>query len=868
MARRFAIFLALLLFGTALSANNSSNSSNASNASNSSNASTKPSPKPKPKPKPVGKKLPPAKAMAKCRMSGKSLQQCRKELGIAAPATAKGRQKADVEAKAQALKGLKNALGDSMSNCTGSKDDCKKQAKEAMANLTGKVPTEAEFKAALRKAGAKKAADETKECIKKLGNKPKKEDVRKCVLSDAAKNAMASASGEDKSKFSDEDILKGFKKNMISTVAEELKTCLESAANKGAKNACYKKDDLKALIAGAEGKSVDKIKTADLRGYFQKSAREDAWAMLKSCNASAMDACKESAKQQLALALGKNESEITDRMLQMEASKAMTNELNDKMSSCLEDAGSDKAKQKRCRTAVIRESLMGARVGGSKKALTKADVAMALKNAAKQKAQEVSESCTKTRKECMALLKTQMAALGQTVSKVELERLNTAGAKEAAKNAAKACAEAKKEDPDATCEDPFEKFLAYQKKTKSSNPKKAKAEERRLKEELSISLKKDAMKVCFELATKAEADTCLADLKKESSSASDDLFKNVSSKVKAAKEKRAERKAALELVGERFHECMKEAQAGNQTEADACTEDLKSKISVAGIKGDAKALAKRFRAKMVRDAAKSCDSADRKACLQQMKEELTKTGVKARAFAAIRKIGAVKESAETWVACKEDSANTDADCDGLANETLREQTGAKGDIWAKMGDKVKRLAGNLLNGTETELRTLKLVSVEAETSGTECKDSASTAFVAKIADATEVKAAKVTAAEVINGGCELVFDKATYRAEVPTKELDTDAISKMSDNIASELANASLAGGRLLGADVRRLEAVSNTYADQAVEECAVGDTSCGTAPTPTPAPTASNIISGSTPVSCSSALLGLLTLLAGAFVV
>eukprot|EP00928_Gymnodinium_smaydae_P034862 TRINITY_DN2461_c0_g2_i2.p1 TRINITY_DN2461_c0_g2~~TRINITY_DN2461_c0_g2_i2.p1 ORF type:complete len:872 (+),score=247.35 TRINITY_DN2461_c0_g2_i2:74-2689(+) len=782
------------------------------------------------------KEKPAAKDVASCRMKGKSVEDCRTELNVTAPADAKGKAKADVEDKARAQKGLKTALGDSISNCSDSKDECTKKAKQAMANLTGKTPTEAEFKAEIQKAGAKKASDKIKDCIKNLGSKPDKDKMKECVLSDAAKDAMAAISGENKSKISDRDLMKSFKKNMITTVAEELKTCLDSADNSTAKKACYKKDDLKALIAGAEGKAVDKIKTSDMRAYFKKNAQDDAWAMLKSCNKSAMDACKEAAKQELAAALGKNGSEVTDEMLEMESSKAMINELNDKMSTCLQDAGSDKAKKKKCRTSLVKESLKNSRVGGSKKEPTKADVAVALKRAAKQKAQEVSESCTKTRAECMKLLKTQMESLGQNVSDVELERLNTEGAKEAAKSAAKACAEAKKEDKDATCEDPFEKFLSYQKKAKSGNAKKAKAEERKLKEELSKSLKKDAMRVCFESANKTEADACLAGLANESNDVSEDLFKDLPSKVKEAKKKRAQRDAKLELVGERFHECMKEAE--NQTESDACMDDMKSKMNIAGIGEDSKMIAMRFRGKMIRDAAKNCESKDRKACLEQMKEELKKTGVKPRAFATIKRIGAVKASAETWVACKEGSNNSEADCDGLANETLREQSGAQGDVWDEMKDKVKTLAGNLMNGTETELKSLPRIAVEVETSGTECNANASAALVQKVANTTEVKAANVTAAEVRSTGCAVIFEKATYRAEVPTKKLNASGIANLSDSIAIELSNIQLvAGRRLLITDARRLAAISNTYADQAVEECAVGDASCGQAPTPTPTP-------------------------------
>eukprot|EP00928_Gymnodinium_smaydae_P034861 TRINITY_DN2461_c0_g2_i1.p1 TRINITY_DN2461_c0_g2~~TRINITY_DN2461_c0_g2_i1.p1 ORF type:complete len:866 (+),score=220.47 TRINITY_DN2461_c0_g2_i1:60-2657(+) len=835
-------------------------------------------------------KKPAAKDMASCRMKGKSLEECRTDLNVTAPADANAKAQADVEDKAQALKGLKDALGDSMSNCSSSKDECNKKAKEAMANLTGKAPTEAEFKAELQKAGAKKASDKSKDCIKNLGSKPDKDKVKECVLSDDAKDAMAATSGQNKSQISEGDLIKGFKKNMITTVADELKTCLDSAGNNTAKKACYEKDDLKALIAGAEGKAVDKIKASDMREYVNKNAQDDAWAMLKSCNKSAMDACKKAAKQELAAALGKNGSEVTDELLEMESSKAMISELNDKMSTCLRDAGADKDAKKKCRTTLVTESLQNARVGGSGKTFTKADVAVALKRAANQKAQEVSESCTKTRVECMKLLKTQMESLGQNVSDVELERLNMEGAKEAAKSAAKACAEAKKEDKNATCEDPFEKFLTYQKKVKSGNAKKAKAEEKKLKDELSKSLKKDAMRVCFESANKSEADACLTGLANESNDVSEDLFKDLPPKIKEAKAKRAQREAKLELVGERFHECMKEAE--NKTESDACMDDMNSKISVAGIGEDSEKIAMRFQGKMIRDAANNCESKDRNACLEQMKEELKKIGVKPRAFATIKRIGAVKACAETWVACKEDSNNTEADCNGLANETLREQSGAEGDFWDEMEDKVKTLAGNLLNGTETELKSLPFVAVEVETNGTECKDSASSALVQKVANTTEVKAANVTATEVRGAGCEVIFDKATYRAEVPTKKLNASAIANLSDNIVSALSNASLVAGRLLRAGLRRLAAVSNTYADQAVEECAVGDSSCGQAPTqapnqgpttapspvpngevskaPSPTPTPDdglNLISGCSPIHYSEMMVYLSVLIPGLFV-
>eukprot|EP00928_Gymnodinium_smaydae_P032523 TRINITY_DN23532_c0_g1_i1.p1 TRINITY_DN23532_c0_g1~~TRINITY_DN23532_c0_g1_i1.p1 ORF type:complete len:872 (+),score=247.69 TRINITY_DN23532_c0_g1_i1:68-2683(+) len=764
-----------------------------------------------------GKKIDNAvEMMANCTKGGTSLEECRKSLGGGILDRLE-EKKAALMKKLKLVEGAPSALGDTMKSCKDSKDVCLRKAKAAMEKLLGKNVTKADVVEALEKAGAGKASEDIRKCIQGASNEQSK---RECRLNDAARELMAAASGKRKEDITDFDLRKGFKQNTVLEVASEVKGCLDSASDAAAKKACFHNDAIKEKIAGAEGKAKTMITDSEMRQYFMKGARDSVLTMLESCSEEDMESCKQQAKEELAKLEGRNVSSLSDTMLELEAKGAMIRSLGDKMRACAEDAG-DKAAAKQCRTELVKSSLNKAMLGKGK-GVSNVEVAMAMADVAKEKAKEIGENCKLSRSECMKLLKEEMAtSLGANVSDMEIERINLEGAMEAAKNVAKACAGAKKEDPSATCDSPFKKFEALNRRQASSDAKRRGADENLLKGEIAKGLKKDAMKMCFESATKTDADACLASLKAEADDVTAELFKSLPAKVREAAEKRTKHAAKLELVGERFHACMKGASTSE--EKTACMTDIANKTKVAGILDDPKKVAMRFRGKLVSQAASSCDASKREACLEQAKEELVKTGVKARAFGQLKKLAVIKAAAETWVACKENSTNSDDACDDLAMATLKEQSGASDGFLSENKDQVKKLAQTLLDGGETLLRKLKRVDIDVDTDGASCQELVADKIAAALNDGIK----SIDTAKTAKRACDLVFGKANYGASVvPLAGSDNEeSIEAISDTAAATLSNNLDLNARRLGS--RRLEAVTNAYADQAVEECSASDPSC-----------------------------------------
>eukprot|EP00928_Gymnodinium_smaydae_P040149 TRINITY_DN2727_c0_g1_i1.p1 TRINITY_DN2727_c0_g1~~TRINITY_DN2727_c0_g1_i1.p1 ORF type:complete len:787 (-),score=263.03 TRINITY_DN2727_c0_g1_i1:44-2404(-) len=700
--------------------------------------------------------------------------------------------------------------------CSGSKEECRNQMKEKAKETFGKTMSKEAVAEFLRKMGASEASEEIKKCLASASDMAAK---KACKQGDAAREKMAQALGKDKSQVTDADLRKGFKDQTKQDVLEGVKQCMQSAADAKAKKACFKSDDIKDKIAGAEDKGKAAIKDSDVRQYLMKGARESALTTLENCGEADKETCKQQAKEELAQALGKNVSDIKERVLEMDAKKAMVRGLVDKVRTCIEEAGSDKVAAAKCRKDMVKSTLQSATFHGTGTP-SDTEVAMALKEAAKATAVDIKENCELSAAECMKLLKTELATLfGKNVSDMDVKRMHADGAKEAAKSAALACARAKKDDANATCDDPIEMFKSFGTKMMPANAKAKGVDKSRMKESIAKSVKKDALKACLYATTKAEADTCLADLKEEAEDITSELYRDLSPRQKEAKEKRSKNEAKVEAVGERFHACLEEASTDEAKKA--CKTDLTEKAKVAGLRDDPEKVALKFRGKLVSEAIGACEKSERAACLKKAKEDLVKTGVKERAFGQIKKLAAVKEAAEVWAACKENETNSDLDCDDVAKAVLEEQTGAVSEeFWTANAEKVKKLAKALVDGAETVLRKLKRVDVDAETDGSLCSNVTKASINTKLGSILSVE-------KVVERACFLLFSKASYGASlVPTAGKDDDAsIEKISNDAAAELKNADLSSSRRLGA--RRLESVSSVYADQAVEECSSEDASC-----------------------------------------
>merc|ERR1719215_1323087 len=408
--------------------------------------------------------------------------------------------------------------------------------------------------------------------------------------------------GKNASDISDADLINSFKKATSEAAAGDAKGSIEGAKNAAAKKACFKDGALKGKIADAMGKAADKIKDSDVRHFLEEGAPKAAMSLLENCAKENMTSCKDQAKAELAKLAGTNKT-LSDRALEMNAKKAMLSDLDEKIRLCVEEAGEDKAGARKCKEDIVKAGISNTRMG-KEKPMHAADVAVTLRDAAKEKARQLSADCQTSRAECMKTLKNEMQKMGDNVSDMDVARLNIEGAKAAAKDAARACAEAKKADSAATCDDLTSTFFAAQMRSPPTDPKAKATSERHLKEQIAKGVKKDAMKVCFDAATKSEADACLAELREETEAVTGELFAGLSSKAKEAKEKRAKHAAQLEVVGERFHACMMDADTADAKKA--CATDLAGKSEVAGIVEDAKKVAMKFsRSAASQDAAAS-----------------------------------------------------------------------------------------------------------------------------------------------------------------------------------------------------------------------------------------------------------------------
>eukprot|EP00440_Ansanella_granifera_P009173 gb/GFBE01009936.1/.p1 GENE.gb/GFBE01009936.1/~~gb/GFBE01009936.1/.p1 ORF type:complete len:911 (+),score=347.66 gb/GFBE01009936.1/:1-2733(+) len=771
------------------------------------------------------------KLLAACKMDGDATDCATKFANITG---SKG-----MDAAAAALhdrfaseKGAAGALAEKMGDCKDDKETCMEEAKKAMMNLTGRAVSDVEFKQELMKAGAAKAKDVISGCMQNATTEDEKEA---CFSSMDAKMEAAKASGKNVSEISNEDLRKFARKGAMGDMAEVMKACVEAAGNnKTAKKACAARPDLKDSIAMAMGKDADKVTDSMVRDFLDQQAQSDALAMLKSCNASERAKCAEEAKQLRAQASGMDLEDITDDFLEKDAMEAMFRELGDKMTACVEDAEDNETKKASCKMDMVKKDLKMAALSKMDWEPSMADVERALEKAAESKAGQIAKDCQDSRHECMEKLRKEAAkAMGkklEDLSDVDVERLNKKSAMDAAKVAAEACFAAKKDDVTATCEDPFATYMEGRKEDVPKDDTERDAMEKKMKVEFAIDMQKDVMSVCFEKASKTAADACLANFTDQLEGVAGTLFAGADTANLQKKMKRTLEEAGRQLVGEVFHACMKAALSDG--EKDKCKEEMEKKAEVAGIMEDADDVAMRFRTKSVADAVTSCNATKRAECKKQIMDELKQAGMKPRAFGVVKKLAAVKAAAEIWAGCEENATNSGEKCLMLASQELAEVLGAP-DSWNETADEVKRLGEALLNGISTVLRKLEKVDVDAVTSGTTCLDGELDMLRTKLAAGAAAfdqanmtdRPANLSNATINLKGCSLVDGKAQYAAAVLAAGLNETEMSMLADKLAEALDGVDLAASRRLG---RRLAAVTDAYADQAVQECAENDATCG----------------------------------------
>jgi len=457
------------------------------------------------------------KSLAKCKMAKVAGVDCDKKFramtGAPEPKDAK---KAALEGKTEAMKGAREALAGEMSECMKANDakKCKAEMTKKLGNLQGRDVSQAELAGEMQQAGRSAAGKAIKDCLAAAADATAK---KACMTSSDAKSMYAAASGRKVGDIKDSDLRAASRESAQKDLKDTLNACTEEAADAQAKKACFQRPDLKSKIADSQNVDAANVKDSKVREYLQKSGRKDALAVMQSCDKKTEKSkCMELMKDLKAQSSGKAAKDISDDELKRDANSAMRSELADKMSACMEEAADDKKKMGECKTVLAKDTIKGGDFDG--KVPSKAKIQGMLKSAAKSKAMDVMKDCTDAdRKKCMALAKER---IGQTmgkgkgeVSTKEAELFNKAGAVDAVNEGAKACMDAKKDNPQATCDDLYAEYLASRKRAKPSTPAGEKADKGRVMMNAAKTQMKADLKVCLEADTKAKADTCLAGFK-------------------------------------------------------------------------------------------------------------------------------------------------------------------------------------------------------------------------------------------------------------------------------------------------------------------------------------------------------------------
>ncbi|CAJ1348632.1 unnamed protein product [Effrenium voratum] len=412
------------------------------------------------------------------------------------------------------------------------------------------------------------------------------------------------------------------------------------------------------------------------------------------------------------------------------------------------------------------------------------------------------------------------ASKEKDLSDMEVERLNMDGARDAAKEAARGCAAARKEEASASCADPTEIYASARQVSIDDD-----VERERIKQELVKETEKDAMRTCMKESDKTGFERCMGQVTDVEEIAGQ-LFEGLSAERKENKQQRAKEEAAVEVVGERFQLCMEASETEEQMKA--CRDEIRDGASMAGLMEDVEDVVKKYQRNTVAIAARACNSTQRKACVDQAKEELKKSGLKERAFGVVRRLAEMKAAAETWAACQEQSAEANATCNSIAQAALEDISGSAEAWTEEAAEKVLELGQAMLEGKEIVLRKLHTILLEILTDALECSD----AVLDKLADRAQQtsdgfmpNSTMGMGRNVSNKECKIVWGLARYTCRVHTKDLNETETDDLSDVLSTDLGTTNI-NVRRLG---RRLAVVTESFAAQEEEETASDGTSTGT---------------------------------------
>jgi len=306
---------------------------------------------------------------------------------------------------------MMNKMNACMSGTTtkASKNACRTSAdvKAGLANAMGKLASEItaiDLQGAMVDAGKTAVKDAMKSCMEASADKAAKHLCK----GSSGKEAMANAMGYDVSEVSLADVEKFVIGAAKSALSELMETCMDAAGTDAAPDAARKAcrdTTAKGEIASALGKDLSEVSNEEASIFMRKAAKTQQQVKLKSCYSAATTdtekaACKTAAKADFAESLGKVAGDISSAVVEEQMIEAAAAEVGDATIDCIDAATTDSEKdactkdQTTRRGLTIESTAKGAlKATTGKTTVTDEELQKFLRNGAAQKVEEEGEAC-------------------------------------------------------------------------------------------------------------------------------------------------------------------------------------------------------------------------------------------------------------------------------------------------------------------------------------------------------------------------------------------------------------------------------------------------------------------------------------------
>jgi hypothetical protein len=526
-----------------------------------------------------------------------------------------------------------------------------------------------------------------------------------------------------------------------------------------------------------------------------------------------------------AAAAASGKEDINDIDLKKDMRAAGARMFRESMDNCSAEANDDSAELAACKEKA--EQMMNKFLGDDNP--KKSEIRDLMKRAGRDAAAKAKEKCmaeNMTEDACETKIKEALAAQGDKkasdMTKLDVKTAIGEAARDKAGDEIAACLAAKQGNKDAACPNFYDGYVKMK-----GGPKKSgvagKIDKERVNMKLASESAAASKRLCFSEKNKKDMSACLDRVKTQNDKMTELVFADKNQDKISNKKKIADREASVSALGSAFEDCMNEATNASQ-KAD-CKSDFEVAKEALGINWNSKAVLKSHQGKRVAEAASSCKQSEGKSCRQEIKKALARGGMEEREYRGVKLLGAVKTAAETWAACTE-SSESEAECDAQAKQAYLLISGGEDAAFsAKVKTKVRKLAQALIDGTSTEVRSLKAADVAVTTDETECSSATPETLKKKVEE--EAGKASSDFGQVSLSSCVLVDGEVENSVRIFAADSMTDlAIDAGASSIGQKLDGSVL---RRLGSDAsRRLAQTKEVFAAQSQEECSVNDAQCG----------------------------------------